>query len=204
MTIIMVVEKWRHYLEYKKKQFIIRTNHENLKYLPDQKKYIVLQKKRLTKLLGLNYKIHYRKVKKNIVVNVLSIILFIRDTIVEENHATEDKGSFMAITTIVSTWYRDIRNTYKDDPFIHEIIAAKLINIKVWLDYSLTKGILKYKGRIIIRVRGKVRFKFFNVVHESFIERRVVMPNTYRRVKPMFYWLAIRTTMKQFIEDCAV
>jgi hypothetical protein len=37
---------------------------------------------------------------------------------VEENHATEDKGSFMAITTIVSTWYRDIRDTYKDDPFI--------------------------------------------------------------------------------------
>jgi len=131
MTIVMVVEKWRHFLEYKKKQFIIRTNHESLKYLPDQKKYIVLQKKRLTKLLGLNYKIHYRKVKKNIVVNVLSIILFIRDTIVEENHAIEDKGSFMAITTIVSTWYRDIRNTYKDDPFIHEIIVAKLINIKV-------------------------------------------------------------------------
>lgn len=69
-------------------------------------------------MLGLNYKIHYRKVKKNIVVDVLSIILFIRDTIVEENHATEDKGSFMAITTIVSTWYRDIRDTYKDDPFI--------------------------------------------------------------------------------------
>jgi len=91
MTIVMVVEKWRHFLEYKKKQFIIRTNHESLKYLPDQKKYIVLQKKRLTKLLGLNYKIHYRKVKKNIVVNVLSIILFIRDTIVEENHAIEDK-----------------------------------------------------------------------------------------------------------------
>jgi hypothetical protein len=37
---------------------------------------------------------------------------------VEENHAIEDKGSFMAITTIVSTWYRDIRDTYKDNPFI--------------------------------------------------------------------------------------
>lgn len=107
--------------------------------------------------------------------------------IVEENHAIEDKGSFMTITTIVSTWYRDIRDTYKDDPFIQEIIAGKLINIRVWFDYSLTEGIFKYKGRIVIGVRGKLRVKLVNVVHESYIERHVVMPNTYRRLKPMFY-----------------
>jgi hypothetical protein len=79
-----------------------------------------------------------------------------------------------------------------------------LINIRVWFDYSLTEGLLKYKGRIVIGVRRKVRVKLVNIVHKSYIERHVVMSNTYRRLKPMFYWLAMRTTMKQFIEDYVV
>ena len=61
----MAVEKWRHYLE--QEQFIIQTDHESLKYLLDQKIHTAIQKKGLTKLLGLRYKILYRKGRENIV-----------------------------------------------------------------------------------------------------------------------------------------
>jgi hypothetical protein len=35
MTILMIVDWWKHYLEYD--QFIIKTNHESSKYLLEQK-----------------------------------------------------------------------------------------------------------------------------------------------------------------------
>jgi hypothetical protein len=70
LAILMAVEKWRHYLE--QEQFIIQTDHESLKYLLDQKIHTPIQKKGLTKLMGLRYKILYRKGRKNIVADALS------------------------------------------------------------------------------------------------------------------------------------
>jgi len=63
LAILMVVDKWRHYLE--QDQFIIQTDHESLTYLLDQKIHTPIQKKGLTKLLGLNYRIRYKKGKEN-------------------------------------------------------------------------------------------------------------------------------------------
>ena len=59
MAILVAVEKWRHYLEAG--PFIIKTDHYSLKYLLQQKISTQLQKKSLTKLLGLTYQIHYKK-----------------------------------------------------------------------------------------------------------------------------------------------
>jgi hypothetical protein len=70
LAILMAVEKWRHYLE--QEQFVIQTDHESLKYLLDQKIHTSIQKKGLTKLLGLRYTILYRKGRENIAADALS------------------------------------------------------------------------------------------------------------------------------------
>jgi hypothetical protein len=70
LAILMVVDKWRHYLE--QDQFIIQTDHESLTYLLDQKIHTPIQKKGLTKLLGLNYRIRYKKGKENKAADALS------------------------------------------------------------------------------------------------------------------------------------
>lgn len=44
MAILMVVERWRHYLEHD--QFIIKTNYKSLKYLLDKKIHAPIQKER--------------------------------------------------------------------------------------------------------------------------------------------------------------
>ena len=59
-----------HYLEYD--QFIIKINHEILKFLLEQKLHTPIQMKGLTKLLELRFIILYRKMKENMIVDALS------------------------------------------------------------------------------------------------------------------------------------
>jgi len=72
MAILMAVERWRHYLEHN--QFIIKTDHERLKFLLEQKIHTPIQKKGLTMLIGLRYQIHYKKGKENVKTDKLSRI----------------------------------------------------------------------------------------------------------------------------------
>lgn len=70
ISIINVVEKWRSYLIGR--HFVIKTGHHSLKYLLEQKITTTIQQKGLTKLLGLNYTIKYKKDIENCVVDALS------------------------------------------------------------------------------------------------------------------------------------
>jgi hypothetical protein len=55
LALIMAVEKWRSYLQ--KKEFIIRTDHKSLCYLGEQHLQTEMQKKAMTRLMGLQFKI---------------------------------------------------------------------------------------------------------------------------------------------------
>ena len=59
IAILAAVDKWRHYLEAT--PFIIKTDHCSLIFLLQQRMNTQLQKKSLTKLLGLDYQIQYKK-----------------------------------------------------------------------------------------------------------------------------------------------
>lgn len=70
MALLNAIDKWRHYLQYR--HFIVRTNHHSLKYLLEQKVTTAIQQKGLTKLLGLDYEVQYKKGAENRVANALS------------------------------------------------------------------------------------------------------------------------------------
>jgi len=53
------------------KAFVIKTNHFSLKYLMEQKITTAFQGKWLSKLMGFDYEICYRKGKENVVANGL-------------------------------------------------------------------------------------------------------------------------------------
>jgi len=70
LALIMVVERWRHYLQ--RGEFFIQTNHKSLAYLNEQNLHSDMQRKAMTRLMGLQFRIIYKKGKDNIVVDALS------------------------------------------------------------------------------------------------------------------------------------
>lgn len=72
MAIMMAVDKWRAYLQ--RGPFIIKTDHKSLCCLDDQVLHTELQKKAMTKLIGLQYKFQYNKGTDNKPADALSRI----------------------------------------------------------------------------------------------------------------------------------
>jgi hypothetical protein len=66
----MAIEQWRPYLQHK--EFIIRTDQKSLVHLEDQRLTTNWQHKAFTKLLGLQYKLCYRKAVENRAADALS------------------------------------------------------------------------------------------------------------------------------------
>jgi hypothetical protein len=70
LALIEALKKWKHYVS--EASLILRTDQQNLKHIGDQKLIQGIQNKLLIKLLGYNYKVEYKKVKENKVVDALS------------------------------------------------------------------------------------------------------------------------------------
>ncbi|KAE8690574.1 hypothetical protein F3Y22_tig00110894pilonHSYRG00006 [Hibiscus syriacus] len=135
LAILMAVSHWRHYLE--SGSFVIKIDHEPLKHLLEQKLTTVIQKKGLTKLLGLNYTIQYRKGRSNKVADALS-------------RQQLDSGEFLQIgvTIITPTWVNDIENNYEADVIAQEkILVLQPDSVQDW---KFTKGVLYYKTGYIL------------------------------------------------------
>jgi hypothetical protein len=59
LAVLMAIDQWRPYLQ--NKEFVIRTDQQSLVHLDDQRLTTQWQHKALTKLLGLQYRLCYRK-----------------------------------------------------------------------------------------------------------------------------------------------
>ncbi|XP_047339547.1 uncharacterized protein LOC124943023 [Impatiens glandulifera] len=70
LALTFAVEKWRPYLRYS--PFIVKTDHESLKHLLEQRVQTPAQEKWLYKLVGYDFTVQYKKGKENVVVDALS------------------------------------------------------------------------------------------------------------------------------------
>jgi hypothetical protein len=73
---ILAVDKWRQYLQ--RQEFVIKTDHKSLAYLNDQVLQSELQRKAMTKLIELQFRIVYRKGKENMAADALSRVAPLR------------------------------------------------------------------------------------------------------------------------------
>ncbi|KAE8656433.1 hypothetical protein F3Y22_tig00117000pilonHSYRG00047 [Hibiscus syriacus] len=154
LAIILAVSKWRHYLEGN--PFVIKTDHEPLKYLLEQKLTTTIQKKGLTKLLGLDYTIQYRKGKSNVVADALS-------------RQWEDQGQCFAMgtTVIIPNWVQDVEASYKEDLLAADWISKLTVNPTVDINWRFSKGILRFKDRVYIGTAGTLRLQILQTLHDS-------------------------------------
>jgi len=70
LSLVMAVQKWRHYLLGQ--SFVVRTDQQALKYLLEQRVGTPAQEKWVSKLLGYDFMVEYKRGRENKATNALS------------------------------------------------------------------------------------------------------------------------------------
>lgn len=99
LAVIMAIERWRPYLQ--RQEFIIKTDHKSLCYLGEQHLQSELQKKAMTRLMGLQFRIVYKKGQDNQAANTLSRI----------GHVM----AIQAVSAVQPVWIQEVINSYITD-----------------------------------------------------------------------------------------
>lgn len=186
MAIMMAVERWRSYIS--RGPFIIKTDHKSLCNLEDQVLTTDLQRKAMTKLVGLQFKFQYKKGADNKAADALSRV----------GHVF----ALQTVSTAQPVWLQEVLNSYAVD------VAAQLLLQKLAVDpqaeppYSLSNGLIKYKGKIWIGANAGLQTKLIEAFHSSPIGGHSGMQASYQRVKKLFHWTGIKQAVANFVQQC--
>jgi hypothetical protein len=108
MEILHALKKWCPYLIGR--HFKVKTDHDSLKYFLEQRLSSEEQQKWVTKILGYDFEIVYKKGKKNVVADALS-------------RKDEDVEAFLcAISIIQPDWIIEARDEWKNDEKVWTLI----------------------------------------------------------------------------------
>ena len=190
LAILLVVDHWRQYLQFS--EFLILTNHHSLMHLTDQRLHTPWQQKAYTKLLGLQYKICYRKGQSNGAADALS------------RKFPDEYTETCAISSYVPVWMQDIIYGYQQDQESSQLIAALSINPNAKEHFKLQDGILKYKGRIWLGSNQTLISQVISALHASPMGGHSGFPVTYSRIKSLFAWPSMKKSILAIVKSCQI
>lgn len=177
------MEHWHHYLI--QGEFYIHTDHQSLIHLNEQRLHTVWQQKVFTKLLGLNYKIVYKKGADNVVADALSR----RDT----------KELLLTVSSSSPQWLSDVVDSYASNAAAQNILTQLAINPDALPHYSLLNGVIRYKQRVWLGHSPCLQSQVLSALHDSPLGGHSVVLVTYQKLKQLFFWPGMRTATTEFI-----
>lgn len=188
LAIILAIDHWHPYLQHS--EFFIHTDHRSLCFLDDQRLTTPWQHKALTKLLGLRYKIIYKKGSENGATDALS-----RFPSVSE---------LTAISSMVPDWIQEIIAGYANDSDALSKLQTLCISANVVPDFTLKECVLYFKGRMWIGTNSFVQQKILANLHSSPVGGHSGITITYQRVKSLFASPHLCTIVVQFANACSI
>jgi hypothetical protein len=135
MAILLAVQQWHPYLQHG--EFFIHTDHKSLSQLNEQRLHTVWQHKVFTKLLGLQYKVVYKKGTENRVADAPS-------------RRTHPELSLQLISSVTPEWLLSVQASYDVDPHATDLITKLSLKGDSAPNYTYKDGLLRYKSRIWI------------------------------------------------------
>ena len=126
LALIMDMERWRPYLQLQ--EFLIRTDHKSLAYLTEQNLHSEMQRKAMTRMMGLQFKVVYRQGKENVVADALSRV----------GHLM----SLQAVSLSHPAWLQEVSNSYRTDSLAQQLLTQLAIHSPDSAGYSLQNGLI--------------------------------------------------------------
>jgi len=111
----------------------------------------------------------------------------------QENRATNGlsrcfEGASTTITSIIPDRYQEVTTSYEKGGWTKELLEQLILNPNSRQGFTLSNGLMRYKGRLVIGDREILRGKILDSLHGSLVGGHSGMQNTYHRVKQLFYW----------------
>jgi hypothetical protein len=187
LAILVAVDHWRHYLQ--SGEFIIFTDQCSLIHLNEQRLHTPWQQKVFTKLLGLQYRIVYKKGSDNRVADALS--------------RRGGAEQVLALSTATPQWLDAVVASYAKDTTTVELITKLSLKDDVVPHYSLVNGVLRFKGRVWLGHNDALQQHVLAAMHNSTLGGHSGFPATYGKMKQFFYWPGMKTAVQRYVQSCS-
>lgn len=187
------MDHWRPYIQHA--EFLIRTYQKSLIHLEDQRLSTQWQQKALTKLLGLQFKIVYKKGLDNRAADALSR----RPNLSSDQDQVEN----FALTLAKPVWLEQLAQGYQDDEQSKSLLAELIVG-KGPEHFYLVNGVIRFKNRVWLGGNKLLQQKILQTLHAGAIGGHSGFPVTYRRIKALFYWPKMKAQIKTFVAQCMV
>ena len=180
----MVVERWRSYLQLQ--EFVIITYHKSLAYLSEQNLHSDMQRKAMTRLMGLKFKIVYRKGKENTVADSLSRV----------GHLM----TLQAVATVQLAWIKEVVNSYATDSKAQDLLTKLALYSPDENGFSLHQNIIKHRGKVWIGNNSALQTRLISTLHSSAIGGHLGTNATYYRLKNLFSWKGMKQDVESYVK----
>lgn len=190
LAMLLAVDRWRPYLQAA--PFTIRTDQRALAHLDEQRLSTPWQQKALTKLLGLQYTIEYKKGSTNQAADALS------------RHPAISVSEVLAITVGTPEWIEDIREGYKNDATAQAIMDKLQADPKSVKNFTWQENLLRYKGRIWVGRNVEMQQAILQYLHAGAVGGHSGVQATLYRIRQMFAWPRLKLSVQKFVGACTI
>jgi hypothetical protein len=128
----------------------------------------------LTKLLGYNYKVEYKKGKEN----KAAYALF----------RMPQHVNVLAISAAVPLWVTEVLGSYKGDTKCQEWEEQLRVTPSAIPHLTISNGLIRHKGKIMVGKTTDLRARLLESFHNSVLGGHSGEKVTYTKLKSLFYW----------------
>lgn len=189
LAILLAVQQWRSYLQLG--EFVIRTDHQSLTHFTDQRLHTNWQQKALTKMMGLQYKVVYKKGILNGAAHALS-------------RKPAHSSQVMAVTEVKPAWLDRVMASYAQDSYAQEKFQKIAVTPAAEPHFTLRDGLLRYQGRIWLGNDVELQLQIVSAFHDSPVGGHSGFPVTYRRLVSLFKWTCMKAQIHDYVRSCRV
>jgi hypothetical protein len=189
LAIVFAVTKWKHYVWGRR--FLIRTDHSSLKFLLDQKTTHVAQQVWLTKLLGFDYEIEYRRGKDNLAADALSRV-------------SHNELGALTLSSISTTIMEDIKKTWNTDQNLQQLIADLTKDASSHPNYSWVNDTLIRKGKVVVGQAPNLQNQLIRLYHDFAVGGHSGATVTSKKLGQVFYWKKLQRLVRQYVRECPI
>lgn len=164
------------------RHFKVRMDHQSLKFLMEQKISTPCQQKWLSKLMGYDYEIVYKRGQDNVVADALS-----------------RAPTLSAISAIGTGLLNQIRNSWEANDKLKTIVQQKQQDPQSWPHYTWSQNQLKRKGKLVVGNDPDLQLQLITEFHSSSLGGHSGSEATAKRLQSYFYWKKLIEAVDKFM-----